>query len=60
MALKPEDVAKQSIQNLGKKITLLPGFLTKFLYLSLYLLFFRNLKVMILGTIMKTMIKKHG
>jgi len=60
MALKPEDVAKQSIQTLGKKITLLPGFLTKFLYLSLYALFFRNLKVMILGTIMKTMIKKHG
>ncbi len=60
MALKPENVAKQSIQSLGRKITLLPGFLTKFLYFSLSMLFFRNLKVLILGTIMKTMIKKHG
>lgn len=60
LALKPEDVAKQAIHTLGKKITLLPGFLTKFLYLSLYVLFFRNLKVRILGTIMKTMIKQHG
>jgi short-subunit dehydrogenase len=60
MALKPENVAKQSIRTLGKKTTLLPGVLTKFLYFSLSMLFFRNLKVMTLGTIMKTMIKKHG
>jgi short-subunit dehydrogenase len=60
MALKPEDVAKQSIESLGKKITLLPGFLTKFLYLSLSMLVFRNLKVMVMGMVMKTMIKKHG
>ncbi len=60
MALKPENVAKQSLAALGKKITLLPGFLTKFLYLSLSMLVFRNLKVMVMGMVMKTMIKKHG
>lgn len=60
MALKPEDVAKQSIACLGRKITLLPGFLTKFLYLSLCMLVFRNIKVMVMGMVMKTMIKKHG
>jgi len=60
MALKPENVAKQSIQTLGSKITLLPGLLTKFLYFSLNMLFFRNIKVMMLGMVMKTMIKKHG
>jgi short-subunit dehydrogenase len=60
MALKPENVAKQSLAALGKKITLLPGFLTKFLYLSLSMLVFINLKVMDLGMLMKTMIKKLG
>jgi len=60
LALKPEDVAQQSLASLGRKITLLPGFLTKFLYLSLFLLVFRNLKVMVMGMVMKTMIKKHG
>jgi short-subunit dehydrogenase len=60
MALKPENVAKQSLATLGKKITLLPGFLSKFLYLSLSMLVFRNLKVMVMGMVMKTMIKKHG
>jgi short-subunit dehydrogenase len=60
MALKPENVAKQSLAALGKKITLLPGFLSKFLYLSLSMLVFRNLKVMVMGMVMKTMIKKHG
>jgi len=60
MALKPEDVTKQSIESLGKKITLLPRFLTKFLYLSLSMLVFRNLKVMVMGMVMKSMIKKHG
>lgn len=60
MALKPENVAKESIESLGRKITLLPGFLTKFLYLSLFMLVFRNLKVMVMGMVMKTMIKKHG
>ena len=60
MALKPENVAKQSLAALGKKITLLPGFLTKFLYLSLSMLVFRNLKVIVMGMVMKTMIKKHG
>jgi short-subunit dehydrogenase len=58
LALKPEDVAKDSINALGKKITLLPGFLTKFLYYSLQPLLFRNLKVMVMGLVMKTMIKK--
>jgi uncharacterized protein len=58
LALKPEDVAKDSLASLGKKITLLPGFLTKFLYLSLFILLFRNLKVMVMGMAMKTMIKK--
>lgn len=60
MALKPENVARESLASLGKKITLLPGFLSKFLYLSLYLLILRNLKVMVMGMVMKTMIKKHG
>ena len=60
MALKPENVAQQSLNTLGSKITLLPGFLTKFLYLSLSLLVFRNLKVMVMGVVMKTMIKQHG
>lgn len=60
MALKPENVAKQSLATLGKKITLLPGCLSKFLYLSLSMLVFRNLKVMVMGMVMKTMIKKHG
>lgn len=60
MALKPESVAKQSLATLGKKITLLPGFLSKFLYLSLSMLVFRNLKVIVMGMVMKTMIKKHG
>jgi uncharacterized protein len=58
LALKPEDVAKVSINALGQKITLLPGFLTKFLYYSLQPLLFRNLKVMVMGFVMKTMIKK--
>jgi short-subunit dehydrogenase len=60
MALQPEDVAKQSIACLGRKITLHPGFLTKFLYFSLSMLVFRNLKVIVMGMVMKTMIKKHG
>jgi short-subunit dehydrogenase len=60
LALKPEDVAKQSLSSLGRKITLLPGFLTKFLYLSLFILLFRNLKVMVMGMVMKTMIKKKS
>ena len=60
LALKPENVAKESLASLGRKITLLPGFLTKFLYLSLFLLVFRNLKVMVMGLVMKTMIKKKS
>jgi short-subunit dehydrogenase len=58
LALNPENVAKDSINALGKKITLLPGFLTKFLYFSLQSLLIRNLKIMILGLVMKPMIKK--
>ena len=60
MALKPENVAKESLASLGKKITLLPGFLSKFLYLSLCPLVFRNLKVMVMGMVMKTMIKNKS
>jgi short-subunit dehydrogenase len=60
MTLQPQDVAKQSIKCLGRKITLHPGFLTKFLYFSLNMLVFRNLKVLVMGMVMKTMIKKHG
>lgn len=58
LALSPENVAKDSINALGKKITLLPGFLTKFLYFSLQPLLLRNLKIMVMGYVMKTMIKK--
>jgi len=58
LALKPENVAKDSINALGKKMTLLPGFLTKFLYFSLQPLLFRNLKIMMQSFVMKTMIKK--
>lgn len=58
LALKPENVAKDSINALGKKMTLLPGFLTKFLYFSLQPLLFRNLKIIMQGFVMKTMIKK--
>lgn len=58
VALKPENVVRESLASLGKKITLLPGFLSKFLYLSLCPLIFRNLKVMVMGMVMKTMIKK--
>lgn len=58
LALSPENVAKDSINALGKKITLLPGFLTKFLYFSLQPLLLRNLKIMVMGFVMKTMIKK--
>ena len=58
LALKPENVAKDSINALGKKITLLPGFLSKFLYFSLQPLLFRNLKIKVMGLVMKTMIKK--
>jgi len=60
LALKPEEVAKESLASLGRQITLLPGFLTKFLYLSLFILLFRNLKVMVMGMVMKTMIKKKS
>jgi short-subunit dehydrogenase len=60
LALKPEEVAKDSLASLGRQITLLPGFLTKFLYLSLFILLFRNLKVMVMGLVMKTMIKKKS
>jgi len=60
LALKPEEVAKESLASLGRQITLLPGFLTKFLYLSLFILLFRNLKVMVMGLVMKTMIKKKS
>ena len=58
LALSPENVAQDSINALGKKITLLPGFLTKFLYYSLQPLLLRNLKIMVMGLVMKTMIKK--
>jgi len=58
LALKPENVAKDSINALGKKMTLLPGFLTRFLYFSLQPLLFRNLKIMMQSFVMKTMIKK--
>ncbi len=58
LALSPESVAKDSINALGKKITLLPGFLTKFLYFSLQPLLLRNLRIMVMGFVMKTMIKK--
>ena len=60
LALKPEEVAKESLASLGRQITLLPGFLTKFLYLSLFILLFRNLKVMVMGLVMKTKIKKKS
>jgi uncharacterized protein len=59
LALKPENVAEASIRCLGIGMTLLPGFLSKFLYFSLSMLILRKLKVMVMGMVMKTMIH-HG
>lgn len=56
-ALQPSAVAKASLQQLGKRATLLPGWLSKLLYFSLALLP-RAGKVRIMQTVMKGMVQE--
>lgn len=58
-ALQPSAVAKASLQQLGKRATLLPGWLSKLLYFSLALLP-RAGKVRIMQTVMKGMVQEKN
>lgn len=57
-ALQPQTVARQSIQALGSKVTVRPGWLSKFLELSLSMLLLRNLRVLVMGRVMAGMVKQ--
>jgi short-subunit dehydrogenase len=56
MALSPEDVAQATLNALGKKTTILPGFISKLLTYSLAFLP-RWVRVQIMGGVMRDMTK---
>lgn len=58
-ALRPEDVAVPILKAIGKKTTVLPGFLTKFLVYNLRMVP-RWAKVRIMGTVMDGFTKHHA
>jgi uncharacterized protein len=56
-ALQPRTVVREAISALGRKMTVRPGLMTKFLEFSLSMLLFRYLRVLVMGRVMTGMIK---